>query len=94
MAQQSVAHAPQSAGQTLHPSSGVQAPLPEAETPRVCAMAASVVPPLGPRTLVAVAAVTWVVAVVAAAAFPWAFPVLVLVIVSPLVLAIPYVDQI
>lgn len=56
-------------------------------------MASPLVPPLSPRGLVGLAAVTWVLAGVASAAFPWAFPVLVLVIVFPLVLAIPHLDR-
>ncbi|MEM9463909.1 MAG: histidine kinase [Actinomycetota bacterium] len=56
-------------------------------------MASAVVPPLGIRALVVLAAATWIVAVAGAAAFPWAFPVLVLVIVLPLVLAIPHLDR-
>ncbi|MEO0494034.1 MAG: histidine kinase [Actinomycetota bacterium] len=56
-------------------------------------MATPIVPPLSPRGLVGVAIATWTLSVVAAAAFPWAFPVLVLVIVFPLVLAIPHLDR-
>ncbi|MEM8705856.1 MAG: histidine kinase [Actinomycetota bacterium] len=56
-------------------------------------MAAPLIPPLSHRGLITLAVVTWTVAVAASAAFPWAFPVLVLVIVFPLVLAIPHVDR-
>lgn len=56
-------------------------------------MAMPLVPPFSHRGLVSLAVVTWVLAVVASAAFPWAFPVLVLVIVFPLVLAIPHLDR-
>ncbi|MEM8707210.1 MAG: histidine kinase [Actinomycetota bacterium] len=56
-------------------------------------MAAPLVPPLSHRGLITLAVVTWVLAVAASAAFPWAFPVLVLMIVFPLVLAIPHLDR-
>ena len=52
-----------------------------------------VAPVVAPSGLGRAAVATWVVAVVAALAFPWLFPVLVLVIVYPLVRAIPFVDR-
>ena len=56
-------------------------------------MATPIVSPLSHRGLVGLAVTTWVVAIAASAALPWAFPVLVLMIVFPLVLAIPHVDR-
>ena len=56
-------------------------------------MASPDVLPPGPDGLGRAAVITWVVAAVAALGFPWLFPVLVLVIVYPLVRAIPFVDR-
>ena len=56
-------------------------------------MATPLIPPLSQRGLISLAVGTWALALVASAAFPWAFPVLVLVIVFPLVLAIPHLDR-
>lgn len=56
-------------------------------------MATPIVSPLSHRGLVGLAIVMWLFAIAASAAFPWAFPVLVLVIVFPLVLAIPHLDR-